>query len=73
MFTPKICKHWFEVHWYGCGWYLDCPTLKCHLLALEGNEDVFDSISKPLITQSPLDSNKDIKFEGLYGSPIIKS
>ena len=28
MFTPEICKDWNEVHWYECGWYLDCPKSK---------------------------------------------
>ena len=28
MFTHEICKHWDEVHWYECGWYLDCPKSK---------------------------------------------
>ena len=27
-FTPEICKDWNEVHWYQCGWYLDCPKSK---------------------------------------------
>ena len=25
MFTPEIFKQWNEVHWYKCGWYMDCP------------------------------------------------
>jgi hypothetical protein len=28
MFIPEICKDWNKVHWYECGWYLDCPISK---------------------------------------------
>ena len=28
MFTLEICKDWNKVHWYECGWYLDCPKSK---------------------------------------------
>jgi hypothetical protein len=37
--------------------------LKHHLLALQGDKDVLDSVSKPLIIQSPLSIGKDINLE----------
>ena len=35
MFSPEICKDWNEVHWYECGWYLDCPKSKTSHSKLE--------------------------------------
>ena len=40
-----------------------CGTFKHHLLALEGNKDVFDSILKALLMQSPVHISKDIICE----------
>jgi hypothetical protein len=48
-----------------------CRALKRHLLALEGDKDVFDSVLKPLIIQSPLSIGKDINFEDLDDSLIV--
>ena len=48
-----------------------CCALKRYLLALEGDKDVFDSVLKPLIIQSPLSIGKDINFEGSDDSPIV--
>ena len=48
-----------------------CCTLKRHLLALEGDKDVFDSILKPLFMQFPLLIGKDINCEDWYDSPIV--
>ena len=45
------------------GHFIHCRTLKCHLLALEGDKYVYDSILKPLIMQSPLAIDKDINYE----------
>ena len=28
MLILEMCKNWKEVHWYECGWYLDCPKIK---------------------------------------------
>ena len=50
---------------------MSCCTLKHHLLALEGDKDVFDSILKPLIRQSLLPIGKDINCEDSNGSPIV--
>jgi hypothetical protein len=46
-------------------------TLKHHLLALEGDKNVFDFVLKTLITQSSLAIGKDINFEDLDDSPIL--
>ena len=46
-------------------------TLKRHLLALEGDKDVFDSIFKPLIMQSPLLIAKDTNVEDSDDFPIL--
>lgn len=35
MFTPEICKQWGDVHYFECGWYLDCPPNKTSHTALE--------------------------------------
>ena len=48
-----------------------CRALKRHLLALEGDKDVFDSVLKPLMVQSSLPVGKDINFEDSDDSPII--
>ena len=48
-----------------------CCTLKRHLLALKGDNDVFDSILKPLIMHSPFPIGKDINYEDSDDSPII--
>ena len=47
-----------------------CHTLKHHLLALEVDIDVFDSIVKPLIIQTPLVIVKDSSYEDSYDYPI---
>ena len=48
-----------------------CRTLKCHLLALEGDKDIFNFILKPLIMQSPLPIGKDINWEDSDDPPIV--
>ena len=48
-----------------------CCTLKCHLLALEGDKDIFNFILKPLIMQSPLPIGKDINWEDSDDPPIV--
>jgi len=48
-----------------------CCILKCHLLALKGDKDVFDSILKPLIMHSPLPIGKAINCEDSDDSPIV--
>ena len=47
-----------------------CHNLKRHLLALEGDKDVFDSVLKPLITQSLIAIGKDTNLENSDDSPI---
>lgn len=32
MFILEIGKHWDKVRWCECGWCLDCPKLKLHIL-----------------------------------------
>jgi hypothetical protein len=44
--------------------------LKRPFLALEGDKNVFDSVLKPLIIQSPLPIGKDINFENSDDSSI---
>ena len=41
-----------------------------HFLALEDGKDVFDSLLKPLITQSPLPIGKDTNLEDSDDSPV---
>jgi hypothetical protein len=45
--------------------------LKRYILALEGDKDVFDSVWKPWITQSPLSIGKDINFEDSDDSLVV--
>ena len=49
-----------------------CRILKRNLLVLKGDKDVFDSILKPLVMQSPLLIDKDINYEDSDDSPIVK-
>ena len=48
-----------------------CRTLESHLLALEGDKDVFHSIFRHLIMQSPLPIDKDINYEDSNDFPIL--
>ena len=48
-----------------------CRTLKRHLLALESDKDIFDSVLKPLIIPSPLPLVKDTNSEDSDDSPIV--
>jgi hypothetical protein len=48
-----------------------CRALKHHLLALEGDKNIFDFVLKPLIIQSILSIGKDINFEDSDDFPIV--
>ena len=47
------------------------PRFERHLLALEGDKNVFHSFWKPLIIQYPFSIGKYINFEDSDGSSIV--
>jgi hypothetical protein len=51
MFTPEICKDWNEVHWYECGWYLDCPISKTPHSELELRNRLEPAFVAPIVEE----------------------
>jgi hypothetical protein len=51
MFTPEMCKDWNEVHWYECGWYLDCPKSKTPHSELELRNRLEPSFVPPTVEE----------------------